>query len=144
MGIITMVTFVYLNIQLNIRSYVFIMYTGFIESVYFIPRPPIVYLLSPSWSHRLFLFVGRWKSPHDSFLKSSMSPNERGETAAPPQPASRCRLRRAGSGNKARDPGAAPRGQRDDIRVSVLWGCRGACVSGGCSRALWSVFFIKP
>lgn len=34
-----MVTFVYYNIQLNIRYYVFIMYTGFIESVY--PPPPL-------------------------------------------------------------------------------------------------------
>lgn len=42
--VITMVTFVYLNIQLNIRYYEFITYTGFIESVYFVPRPLIVYL----------------------------------------------------------------------------------------------------
>lgn len=96
---------------------------------------------SPSWSHRLFLYARRWKSPHDSFLKPSVSPNERGGTVAPPQPASRCRQCGAGSGNKAWDPGAAPRGQRGDISVSVLWRYREACVSGGLSRALWSAFF---
>lgn len=84
-------------------------------------------------SPRLFFF----------FLTLFLNPNEQRGIIPPPQPAFRCREYRIRSGDMAWDPGAAPCGQRGDIRVGVLQGRCGAWVGGGWSRALWSVFLLN-